>query len=74
MATFYRDLADRYGHLTARQAGLLADRAGVRTLVLTHFSQRYGDDTAPFLEEASAVFEEVVAAEDLQRVPLPKRR
>ncbi len=69
-----RDLADRYGHLTARQAGLLADRAGVRTLVLTHFSQRYGDDTAPFLEEASAVFEEVVAAEDLQRVPLPKRR
>ena len=69
-----RELADRYRHLTARQAGLLADRAGVRTLVLTHFSQRYGDDSTPFLEEASEVFAETIAADDLQRVPLPKRR
>ena len=69
-----RDLADRYGHLTARQAGLLADRAVFRTLVLTLFSQLYGVDTGPFLVEDSVFFEEVVAAEDLQRVPLPKRR
>jgi len=69
-----RELADRYKHLTARQAGLLADQAGVRTLVLTHFSQRYGEDSAPFLEEASEVFEQVVAAEDLLRVPLRRRR
>jgi ribonuclease Z len=69
-----RELADRYGHLTARQAGLLADRAGARTLVLTHFSQRYGEDSAPFLEEASGAFDAVIAAEDLQRVTLPRRR
>jgi ribonuclease Z len=69
-----RDLADRYGHLTARQAGQLADQAGVRTLVLTHFSQRYGEDGAPFLDEASGAFGEVVAAEDLQRVQMPRRR
>jgi ribonuclease Z len=69
-----RDLADRYRHLTARQAGLLAREAGAGTLVLTHFSQRYGDDSTPFLAEASEVFGDVVAAEDLQRVPLPRRR
>jgi len=69
-----RDLAERYGHLTARQAGLLAERAGARTLVLTHFSQRYGEDGAPFLAEASGVFGDVVAADDLQRVAMPPRR
>jgi ribonuclease Z len=69
-----RELAERYGHLTARQAGLLAERAGARTLVLTHFSQRYGEDGAPFLAEASEVFTDVVAADDLQRVPMPRRR
>lgn len=69
-----QDLADRYAHLTARQAGLLAREAGVRRLVLTHFSQRYGEDLTPFLDEAAAVFGDVVAARDLQRVPLPRRR
>jgi len=69
-----RELADRYGHLTARQAGLLAEQAGVGTLVLTHFSQRYGDDSAAFLAEASEAFHDVVAARDLQRVAMPRRR
>jgi len=68
------DLAARYGHLTARQAALLAREAEVGTLVLTHFSQRYGGDGAPFLDEASEVFDDVVAVEDLQRVALPRRR
>ena len=68
------DLADRYAHLTARQAGLLARDSGARRLVLTHFSQRYGDDMSPFREEAAGVFDDVVAAEDLQRIPMPARR
>ncbi|WP_336920965.1 ribonuclease Z [Aquipuribacter sp. SD81] len=68
------DLAEGHGHLTARQAGELAAAAGVRRLVLTHFSQRYGDSGEPFRTEAAEVHDDVVAAEDLQRVPLPPRR
>lgn len=65
--------AREHGHMTARQAGLVAKEAGARKLVLTHFSQRYGS-TKPFVEEARAVFDgEVVAVRDGDRVPLPKR-
>jgi ribonuclease BN (tRNA processing enzyme) len=35
--------------------------------VLTHFSQRY-DDVSPLVEEAAAVFPNVVAAHDLKNV------
>jgi ribonuclease Z len=66
-------LADQYGHLTARQAGRVAAQCGVRRLVLTHFSQRYRDP-ARFAEEVRAVFDgDVVVAEDLQVVPVPRR-
>jgi ribonuclease Z len=67
-------LAGQYRHLTAGQAGELAGGAGVRTLVLTHFSSRY-DDVAPLAAQAGARAAQarVVAAQDLQRVPLPER-
>lgn len=67
------DLADRYGHLTARQAGSVAAEAAVRRLVLTHFSQRYADPER-FRDEAAAVFDgEIVVAADLDVVPVPRR-
>jgi len=67
------DLAAESGHLTAAQAARVAAECGVRTLVLTHFSRRY-DDPEAFRAEASAVFDgELVVAEDLTRVPLPRR-
>jgi ribonuclease Z len=67
-------LADEFGHLTAAQAGRVAADCGVRRLVLSHFSQRYGEP-ARFHEEAAAVFDgEIVVAEDLMRVPLPRRQ
>ncbi|MGY1717426.1 ribonuclease Z [Blastococcus sp. SYSU DS0552] len=66
-------LAREYGHLTARQAATVAADCGVRTLVLTHFSQRY-DDPRRFADEAGAVFGgDVVVAADLQTVPVPPR-
>ncbi|GAA4539596.1 ribonuclease Z [Pseudonocardia xishanensis] len=69
-----RDLAHTYGHLTAREAATVAAECGVRTLVLTHFSQRYTDPTA-FEREARAVFGgELHVAEDLMRIPVPPRQ
>jgi ribonuclease Z len=67
------DLAEHYGHMTARQAGRLAAEAGARRLVLSHFSQRYPDATA-FGDEAGELFPDVVVAKDLLRVPVPPRR
>jgi ribonuclease Z len=67
------DLARAYGHLTAAEAGRVAAEAGVRRLVLTHFSQRYADVEA-FGREAGAFFEDVVVARDLMRIEVPARR
>jgi ribonuclease Z len=66
-------LAADYGHLTAAQAARIAAEAGARRLLLTHFSQRY-PDASVLLAEAAAVFPDTVAARDLLRVPLPRRR
>ena len=66
-------LAHDYGHLTAAQAARIAAEAGARRLVLTHFSQRYGDDAQPFVDEARAIFDDVVAAADLDRIDVPAR-
>jgi ribonuclease Z len=78
-------LAAEVGHLTAGQAARVAAESGVRRLVLTHFSQRYGAPGSGsagrrpaverFTEEARAEFDgELVLAEDLIRVPVPARR
>ena len=69
-------LAREYGHLTAGQAGRIAAESGARLLVLTHFSQRYPvSDGQRLAAEAAAVFGgEVVAARDLDRGPVPRRR
>ncbi|MFD8544046.1 ribonuclease Z [Streptomyces sp. NPDC059649] len=77
-STFLDDdaqLAADHGHLTARQAGGVAVRAGVRHLVLTHFSQRYDDPTEFARQARAAGYDgELTIAKDLMRVPVPKRR
>ncbi|MEU5418944.1 ribonuclease Z [Streptomyces sp. NPDC001407] len=67
-------LAVDHGHLTAGQAGAVAAGAGVRHLVLTHFSQRY-DDPSVFERQARAAgfAGEVTVARDLMRVAVPRR-
>ena len=72
-------LAEDHGHLTAGQAGQVAAEAGVRHLVLTHFSQRYPDSEEhadPFARQARAAgfTGELTVARDLMRVPVPNRR
>lgn len=68
-------LAEEFGHLTAGQAGRVARDAGVRHLVLTHFSQRYIDPGEFERQARAAGFDgELTVARDLQRVAVPKRR
>lgn len=66
-ATFTDDHAvesDQYGHSTAAQAADIANRAGVKLLLITHFSSRY-HDYRPLLAEARRSFPATLAAEDL---------
>jgi ribonuclease Z len=69
------ELAVEHGHLTAGQAARVARDAGVRHLVLTHFSQRYSESDEFERQARAAGFEgELTVAYDLLRVPVPKRR
>lgn len=68
-------LAVEHGHLTAGQAARVARDAGVRHLVLTHFSQRYSDPEEFARQARAAGYEaELTIAHDLLRVPVPSRR
>jgi ribonuclease Z len=66
----HRDKALEYLHSTAREAGELAFRAGVRLLVLTHFSTRY-DDPEVLVAEARQVHPNVIAAHELLSIDVP---
>jgi ribonuclease Z len=56
------DLAKDHGHLTAAQGARLAGEAGVRQLILTHISRRYGEREVQ--AEARAIFPETIVARD----------
>lgn len=67
-------LAAEHGHLTAAEAARIAAEAGARTLVLTHFSQRYRTLEAHLAEARDEFDGPIVVATDLARIPLPPRR
>jgi ribonuclease Z len=72
-ATFGDELIERAaedGHSTASQAAEVASKAGVKRLILTHISSRYGD-TEPLLEAARKVFPNTQVAEDLLEIDVP---
>lgn len=52
-----RELARNKFHLTARQAGSIAQKAGVKQFTLFHFSPRYMDRAHLLQQEASKAFE-----------------
>lgn len=61
--------AEQTRHSTAAEAGRLARDAGVKRLVLTHFSARY-PDVGPLREQAGRFHDDVTAAEDMGEVEL----
>lgn len=67
-------LAAEHGHLTAGEAARIAAEAGVRTLVLTHFSQRYRSLDDHLAAARREFHGEIVIAGDLDRIPFPPRR
>ena len=58
-------------HSTAGQAAEVALRAGVRRLVITHFSARHSEQPHRLEKDARAVFSEVEAAEDGMTLEIP---
>lgn len=66
----HRDLAWKYHHMTARQAGEVAKEAGVDKLILTHFSARY-PSLKKFEEEAREVFANTYIGKDLLTFEFP---
>ncbi len=65
-----RELARRFGHITAEEAAWLAREAGVRMLALNHLSQRYR--VRDILREVEAIFEPVIVARDFDRLSLTR--
>jgi ribonuclease Z len=73
-STFGDEEAERAietGHSTAREAATVAARAGVKRLVLTHFSARYSRDPSELEREAKEVFANVTMARDGMELDVP---
>ncbi|MFA5141365.1 MAG: ribonuclease Z [Candidatus Woesearchaeota archaeon] len=56
-------------HMTSKDAAQMADKAGAKKLILTHFSQRY-KNTIALQEDAQNYFDNVVCAEDFMKINL----
>lgn len=61
-----KEKAEEYGHLTAKDAAMIAKKAKVKKLIITHFSQRYKDNKA-LEQEAKQVFPNTIAAHDFMQ-------
>jgi len=67
----HQELARRHHHLTAKQAASIAKQAGVKQLILTHFSARYQNLKA-FEREARPVFPNTYVADDFMTFPFTR--
>jgi ribonuclease Z len=67
-----RDMARRFGHITAEEAAWLAREAGVRLLVLNHLSQRYR--VRDILDQVRPIHEQVIVARDFDRYAVTREK
>lgn len=67
-----RDIARKHGHITAAEAALAAQQANVRQLFLTHISRRYNGNAVQ--QEATAIFRDTIACNDLDRFTVKRER
>ena len=68
----HKNKAQEYFHSTASEAATIAKEAGVKLLLLTHFSSRYQDeDLDQLLMEAKKVFEKTILATDDMVIQIP---
>lgn len=68
-ASHLEEKSREYLHMTGKDAGLIANQAGVKKLVLTHFSARY-KDVHEVEEDARNVFDNVEAGKDFMVIHL----
>ena len=71
-STFLDDQKERAlktSHSTASEAAKLGESAGVKHLILTHFSARYTNDTT-HLAQAKKIHDSVIAARDLLEIEI----
>ena len=64
-----KEKAEQTNHSTAKEAAQIAKTANVTTLILTHFSARYKDETM-LLDEAQEIHEKTIAAKDLMEIEI----
>ena len=64
------EMAQQFGHMTARQSAQLAVHANVKQLILTHLSRRYRE--RDILAEAQAVFPSTIVARDFDTFTVKK--
>lgn len=65
------EIARQFGHLTAAEAGWLAQEAQVDQLFLNHISRRYSPKQ--ILQEAQSFFPDAILAEDLDRFAVKRK-
>ena len=63
------EMAEDRSHSTSREAAEIAKRAGVKKLILFHYSRRYRD-TNEMVSEAKKIFKNTVAGKDLMEIRL----
>lgn len=74
-ATFMEDSAERAKitfHSTAKQAGTIAKKAGIKRLLIGHFSAKY-ENLLPLLNEAREIFQNTELALEGKRFEIEKK-